>query len=76
MYIWETVRAYFRWFAADGNGKRNFVFLGRQTVNGNRLSIIAVSANVPTCACTVCTDACMYSMNVCRSRLDTSSVKK
>ncbi len=72
MYIWETERACFRGFAADENGKRKFVFLGRQMVNGNRR---VVSANVPH-LCVYSMYGCMYSMNVCRSRLDTSSVKK
>jgi hypothetical protein len=38
--------ANFRLFAANGNGKRKFVFLGRPTINGNGT---AVSANVPIC---------------------------
>jgi hypothetical protein len=37
--------ANFRLFAANGNGKRKFVLLGRPTINGNGT---AVSANVPS----------------------------
>jgi hypothetical protein len=40
----KTETANFRLFAANGNGKRKFVFLGRPTINGDG---IAVSANVP-----------------------------
>jgi hypothetical protein len=44
----------FRLLAANGNGKRKFVFLGRQTINGNRrllfqqtcLSMLAAVASV------------------------------
>jgi hypothetical protein len=38
----EKKTANFRLFAANGNGKRKFVFLGRQTMNGR------VSADLPT----------------------------
>jgi hypothetical protein len=42
----ETETANFRLFAANGNGKWNFVFLGWQTINGDgRL----LSTNVPIC---------------------------
>jgi hypothetical protein len=35
-YKRKTEAAIFGLFAANGNGKRKFVFLGRQTINGNR----------------------------------------
>jgi hypothetical protein len=41
---WKKEMAKFRLFAANRNGKRMFVFLGRQTINSQ--TAIAVSANV------------------------------
>ncbi len=32
---WKTKTANYRLFAAHGNGKLRFVFLGQQTINGN-----------------------------------------
>jgi hypothetical protein len=42
----KTETANFRLFAVNGNGKRKFVLVGQQTINGNRQ---CVSANVPIC---------------------------
>ncbi len=36
IYIKKMETANFRLFGAGGNGKRKFVFLGRQTINGKR----------------------------------------
>ncbi len=40
IYIFSSIclllTAKIRLFAANGNGKRKFVFLGRQMINGNR----------------------------------------
>ncbi len=36
----ETETANFCLFAANGNGKRKFVFLGRQTINSRYLMVL------------------------------------
>ncbi len=40
----NTENGHFRLFAANGNGKWNYVFIGRQEINGNRRLLFQ-----PTC---------------------------
>ncbi len=36
VYVYVYVNNMFIWKTWNGNGKRKFIFIGRQTINGNR----------------------------------------
>jgi hypothetical protein len=46
----KTETANFHWYAGNGNGKRKFVFLGRQMINGNRRLLFQQTC-LPICGC-------------------------
>jgi hypothetical protein len=43
---WKMKTENFRLFSANGNVKRKFVFLGRQTINGNRRLLFSKNAHL------------------------------
>jgi hypothetical protein len=45
----QAQKANFRLFAANGNAEQKFVFLGRQTINGNRRLLFQQTPSMSVC---------------------------